>query len=58
MEYKIITSYDDACLSNATDRLEKEVEKFIKDGWKPLGGIAITQSKSNFIEVAQAMIKE
>jgi len=45
MEYKVVAKV-------RLYELEEEVNKLIKDGWKPQGGIAVTSA------YAQAMVKE
>jgi len=41
----------------ALERLDKEVEKGIRNGWIPQGGISISVNQTSGI-VAQAMIRE
>ena len=61
MSYKIVRAFS-SNLGNAEDKLTEEVNKLIKDGWKPQGGIAIYEfhdtATITTIIVSQAMIKE
>jgi hypothetical protein len=50
MEYIILT---DSYIS----RLESDVNKYIKDGWSPQGGVSISMTESDHF-CAQAMVKE
>jgi hypothetical protein len=46
---------------NNIEWLEEDVNKFIKDGWTPQGGVALTTVESDgeiFYTAAQAMVKE
>jgi hypothetical protein len=56
MEYKILQAMK-------MDWLEQDVKKYIKDGWKPQGGVAISMMESDndndtYNLCAQAMVKE
>lgn len=57
MNYKIVNGWG-TTLIKAEKSLEYRVEKLLKDGWKPQGGIAISQCYAKFVTVSQAMIKE
>jgi hypothetical protein len=53
MEYMIICE-------ESTEELAKEVNKEIKKGWKPFGGVSIALGESDFnrsFKVAQALTK-
>ena len=53
MEYKVIEAMGEAL------NLQEEVNRHIRDGWVPLGGIAVGYSSaSNLWWFYQAMIKE
>lgn len=58
MEYKIVTCqfYRDTPIS-ATDELEKQVERYIRFGYKPIGGVCVTVWNGLYYAY-QAMIKE
>lgn len=58
MEYKVIY-VTDKNEYNAVEKLEKGVKKYICAGWKPIGGVSIS-NYYQFREIiaAQAMIKE
>ena len=64
MEYKILTSA-------SPDSLSREVNKFISEGWKPIGshGVVVTHSQNKFsgtthmstqhqTEYSQTIVKE
>ena len=38
--------------------LEREVNKIIKEGWKPQGGLQIVRDSYNIEKFYQAMVKE
>ena len=47
-------------IDEATERLNHEVQKYLKIGWVPQGGISISISKhgsTDFYTLAQAMVK-
>ena len=52
MKYCVVSSFDNI------DQLEDRVNKAIKNGWKPLGGIAISENNTFETTYIQAMIKE
>ena len=45
IEYKIVVGY-------SVDNLEEKVQAFLRDGWTPIGGIAVGDMK-----LAQAVIR-
>ena len=56
MEYKILHTMK-------IDWLEQDVRRYIKDGWKPQGGVAISMMESDndnetYNLYTQAMVKE
>ena len=51
MEYKIVEG-------SWVHDLEKKVERLIKEGWVPKGGVAITKDEYDSDTFYQAMIKE
>ncbi|WP_165776924.1 DUF1737 domain-containing protein [Paremcibacter congregatus] len=51
MEYLILDDFE-------MDSLQEKVNKYIKDGYHPVGGLATTNQKDGFVEYLQAMIKE
>lgn len=55
MQYKVVTAHQQF-MYDAIRELEKEVNKLIRDGWKPVGGVSITQDQ--YFRAAQAMGKE
>ena len=34
------------CEANSGDALQKEVNQLIREGWRPVGGVALAQSES------------
>lgn len=64
MEYKVVSYYmqnfvDQRSVIDASRKIEELVNDAIKDGWKPLGGVAISHAeKDKWISIAQAMVKE
>ena len=50
MEYKIVSSH-------RLFEVEQEVRALIREGWRPIGGIAIAHN-SGILHYAQAMIRE
>lgn len=54
MEYKIVTVCESP-LQKALEKLEKEVNKLCKEGWKPQGGVSVTVHIA--FTVCQAMVK-
>lgn len=60
MDYKILTGESFKSTEYAIRELEREVKSYMKEGWKPQGGVSITKfgSSSYIFTVAQAMIKE
>ena len=60
MDYQVIIVDGEDC-PTLKENLEKKVRKEIKNGWKPLGGISISQEDTGrdfWMVLAQAMIKE
>jgi hypothetical protein len=58
MQYRIISVTDCFSCKRALERLTKEVNDAIAQGWEPLGGVAITDGNhSIFTKLVQAMIK-
>lgn len=60
MDYKVIV-VSDSSKSLAVNELERQVGKYIYDGWKPLGGVSVSRSDDGYFQktvLAQAMIKE
>lgn len=56
---KYITLFEcEDCIGMALTKLEKQVDKYIKEGFKPLGGVSICATFRNLEYAAQAMIKE
>ena len=51
MEYKIIED-------TSKIRFEESVNKYIKSGWIPVGGVAIKTSEYGNVYYCQAMIKQ
>ncbi|MBR5227453.1 MAG: DUF1737 domain-containing protein [Clostridia bacterium] len=59
MQYKILYS-DENYLHTASSELVSKVEEAIKNGWKPLGSVSVTSTKSGYATyytLCQAMIK-
>ena len=58
MEYNVVTcqTYMDTPIS-AVDKLEKQVERYIIWGYKPIGGVCVTVWNGLYYAY-QAMIKE
>ena len=60
MEYMIVTATGKNLFVLCND-LEKKVKDLIDAGWKPLGGISVSEEKfehSGYYTLAQAIIKE
>ena len=59
MQYKVL-SRENEIYSFALEELEKEVQKLIKIGWIPQGGVSVTSFTIDITHhlVAQAMVKE
>jgi len=59
MEYKIVYAKAEY-IHSAIEKLEEDVKKHIKVGWKPLGGVSIVKPYGTLTdhEVFQAMTKE
>lgn len=60
MEYTVVRAYlftTDSREHEAT-QLEIEVNKMIKKGWKPVGGIAVLRGSSSSVSFFQAMVRE
>jgi len=51
MEYIILDDFE-------IDSLQEKVNSYIKEGWRPLGGVSTAPQKDGFIEYIQGMIKE
>lgn len=51
MEYTIL-------ISSFGKGLEKEVKRFINNGWKPIGGVSAAYNFANELLLCQAMIKD
>ena len=65
MGYMIAKVYGNSDSEDLSFKLEEEVNKYIKEGWKPLGNIAIVPYnvsnnviEGSYVEVWQSMIKE
>ena len=57
MKYKVVCGT--AGIANgAAKELEKEVEKLIKEGYKPFGSLAMCENETGWVSICQAMIKE
>lgn len=57
MEYKVV-HYQNEYLSTAILRLEAQVKKLQKEGWRCQGGVAISFPSTHCAHVTQAMVKE
>ena len=57
MEYKVVSGVS-TNIKGAVPGLVNEVQKLIEEGFKPQGGIAISEDESGWVKVCQAMIKE
>lgn len=57
MKYITLFEYEE-CLGTALTKLERQVNKHIEIGFKPLGGVSIYSAFNDLSYVAQAMIKE
>jgi hypothetical protein len=58
MQYRIISVTNCLSCKRALERLMKEVNDAIAQGWEPLGGAAIAYSNhSLFAKLVQTMIK-
>ena len=57
MQYTIVTVEEEY---RVFEKLEKEVNKLIREGWKPLGGISVMKPYESLYKIcaSQAMIKE
>jgi hypothetical protein len=56
MKYKIIEIT--ATGTADSQKMAKLVNIAIEEGWRPIGGIAMTVSQGNHMTLAQAMVKE
>ncbi len=57
----IIIAYESEKFYNARKTVQEEVNKKMKDGYEPLGGVSVTVSQagfSYFYTISQAMIKK
>ncbi len=59
MQYCVVNKFDDLVLynDNLVGKFENEVNKKIKMGWKPIGGISVLVFDGSYM-FSQAMIKE
>ena len=59
MQYKIVSAKN-TYQYNTLEKLEKEVNNLIAQGWKPLGGVSVVKPYATLTdyEAFQAMIKE
>lgn len=57
MNYHIVTRIIKTLSLNGLECFENDVKEKIKLGWKPLGGVSMSE-KGEQITLAQAMIKE
>lgn len=57
MKYITLYEYEDG-IGTVLANLEKQVNKHIEFGFKPLGGVCISTAYNDFSYAAQAMIKE
>ena len=59
MQYKIVSVEAEYGIFTF-EKLEKQVNNLIAQGWKPIGGVSIMKPYENIykISVSQAMIKE
>ena len=51
MKYVILDAYE-------INDLQKKVNSYITEGYKPVGGVATTNHKDGFVEYIQGMLKE
>jgi len=56
MEYKIISRISRDC-TVWPGEMEEEVARAITEGWKPLGGISMTEA-GEYYTIVQTMVKE
>ena len=57
MNYKVLATNNSQVYFAISD-LEKQVQQYINEGWKPLGGVNITYVQhSNLFFVSQALTK-
>ena len=60
MEYQVVISSEKTAFE-ASNKLEKEVNSLIKRGYKPLGGVSVSRSDTDYMQMivmSQAMIKK
>lgn len=57
MEYIILEGWSYGTSNGAIKELERNVNYFCKEGWKPQGGITVTVDKSRDYTAFQAMVK-
>jgi len=56
MEYRVVCGLSNN-INGAISGLVNEVQKLIEEGYKPQGGIAISEDEAGGVKVCQAMIK-
>lgn len=57
MEYKVVCGTA-GIAKGAAKELEKEVEKLIKEGYKPFGTLVMNENEAGWFSICQAMVKE
>ena len=57
MEYIILKGWSSGTSNDAIKELERNVNSFCKEGWKPQGGITVTVDKFIDYTAFQAMVK-
>lgn len=60
MEYNVLI-VEGGTIETVKSDLEKQVNKYIQNNWKPLGGISVSVKRTGYYHCytfAQAMIKE
>ena len=58
MKYKVITMNIGYLSTKNISDFEKEVEKYLKEGWKLQGGVKIQRDIEDIYRCSQAVIKE
>jgi len=57
MEYRVVCSVS-ANIKGANTGLVNQIQNLIEEGFKPQGGISVSENDAGWITVCQAMVKE